>query len=962
MELFRLLGTIAINNTDANRAISDTTGRAENSESVISKAFGKIGGAAVAVGKVMATGIAAGSAAIAALGKSALDAYADYEQLVGGVETLFGAGGKSIEEYAESVGKTVADASKEYQKLMNAQDTVMKNAEEAYKTAGMSMNEYMETVTSFSASLIQSLGGDTEAAATKAHQAITDMSDNANKMGSDMAMIQNAYNGFAKQNYTMLDNLKLGYGGTKTEMERLIKDASKMKDVQEELGITVDASSMSFGNIVDAISVVQKKMGIMGTTAKEAEKTISGSIASMKSAWQNLVTGFGNDKADLSGLVNQFVDSIEIVAGNVIPRIEIILNGIADAIVKIVPKISEKLPQMLNTLLPAIIDGAVALVDGLVQAMPVIVDGLMASIPALAEGITQIMVSLAMALPQCIIPIIGKLPEIAGTIMTAFSEAMSQSGIGDAWNWLQNMGDYVSEKLNPIVTDLQTAFTIVKDAVQPLIDKISEYVTSGNLADDVTTALKAGIDLLATAYETAKQKIQDIVAWLKENKSAVQATTNVVFVLISAFAGLKAGLVIQSIVQAFQQAQVAIAMYTATTNGASIAQGVLNGTLTIGEGLVALLTGKMTLAQVASALWATTTGAVTTAQTALNAALTANPIGLVVAAIAALIAIGVLLYKNWDTIKQKASELFTNVTAKFEAIKESVKAKNDALKESISKKWEEIKKGISDKANGIKKSVSDKFAAVKETMGTIMGAATDTVKEKLNNMENAYEENGGGIKGIASATIEGIKGYYTSGYTFINNLTNGQLGKVVELFKTKLGNAKNTVLDVFEKIKSTISEKINAAKESVGEAIEKIKGFFKFEWSLPKLKLPHFKIDGSFSLNPPSVPELGVEWYAKGGIMNNPTMFGFNPFTGKAMIGGEAGAEAIAPIDVLQGYVAEAVAGQNAELLAVLSNILKAIETMDDGLLDKLITALVEGVKFKVDNREIGRMVRSYVG
>lgn len=210
MELFRLLGTVAVENSGANAAIDDTTGKAEQSESRIGSAFGKIGEAAINLGKVMATGLAVGATAVAGLAKSALDSYADYEQLKGGVETLFGAGGQSLEEYAASVGKSVEEAKSEYEELLKAQNIVMDNASKAYTEAGLSANAYMEQVTSFAASLIQSLDGDTVAAATAANQAIADMSDNANKMGTAMESIQNAYNGFAKQNYTMLDNLKLG--------------------------------------------------------------------------------------------------------------------------------------------------------------------------------------------------------------------------------------------------------------------------------------------------------------------------------------------------------------------------------------------------------------------------------------------------------------------------------------------------------------------------------------------------------------------------------------------------------------------------------------------------------------------------------------------------------------------------------------------------------------------------------
>ena len=292
MELFRLLGTIAIENTEAVKALKETSIEGEKTESKLAKAVEKVGGAAVKVGTVVAAGVGAAATAIGTITTMAVKNYAEYEQLVGGVETLF----------KDSAGK------------------VLRYAEDAYKNAGMSANEYMETVTSFSASLLQSLGGDTEKAAEYADRAIVDMADNANKMGTSMESIQNAYQGFAKQNYTMLDNLKLGYGGTKEEMARLIEDAAKLKDVQEELGITVDASSMSFGNIVNAINVMQTEMGIAGATQAEAASTIMGSIGMMKASWTNFVTGLADENADLSTLMDSVIDSFVTVVDNIVPK------------------------------------------------------------------------------------------------------------------------------------------------------------------------------------------------------------------------------------------------------------------------------------------------------------------------------------------------------------------------------------------------------------------------------------------------------------------------------------------------------------------------------------------------------------------------------------------------------------------------------------------------------------------
>lgn len=252
------------------------------------------------------------AAGIATAVKKALDIGADLEQQLGGVETL----------YKESADKVIA------------------NANNAFKTAGMSANNYMETVTSFSASLLNGLNGDTEKAASYADRAITDMADNANKFGTDIESIQNAYQGFAKENYTMLDNLKLGYAGTKEGMQELIAHAATLTDTQEELGVTVDESSMSFDNIVNAISVVQKEMGIAGTTAEEAEKTFSGSFSAMQAAAENFMGALmmnGKDGVDVASTIQPLIDSIStFVFDNAIPALGRILQGAIQSLIILV--------------------------------------------------------------------------------------------------------------------------------------------------------------------------------------------------------------------------------------------------------------------------------------------------------------------------------------------------------------------------------------------------------------------------------------------------------------------------------------------------------------------------------------------------------------------------------------------------------------------------------------------------
>lgn len=381
------------------------------------------------------------------VGKQAISSYADYEQLVGGVETLFKKSAPVVEKYAN----------------------------EAYKTAGISANQYMEQVTSFSASLIQSLGGDTQKAAEYGNRAIIDMSDNANKMGTSMEMIQNAYQGFAKQNYTMLDNLKLGYGGTKTEMQRLIKDASKMTDVQKELGITVDGSSMSFGNIVNAISVMQKSMGIAGTTSKEASQTISGSVNAMKSSWQNLLTGMADDNANFEQLINNFVDSILTVGDNILPRIKTVITGISQMISgllkELVPKLVQEIPPLLQQTLPVLLEAVSTSLQAILDVLPMVIDTISALIP-------QVISTLLSMLPQLVdVGIKGILSLISG-INSAIPELISMlptiiKSLVDTL--LNNLGSVIkcgADLLLALISGLSEAIPQLIDMLPSIIETI----------------------------------------------------------------------------------------------------------------------------------------------------------------------------------------------------------------------------------------------------------------------------------------------------------------------------------------------------------------------------------------------------------------------------------------------------------------------------------------------------------
>lgn len=420
---------------------------------------GKFKHGLAAAAKVGAAAVGAAATGIAALTKNALNNYAEYEQLVGGVDTLFKDSSAKVQEYAAN----------------------------AYKTAGLSANEYMDTVTSFSASLLQSLGGDTEAAADMANVAITDMADNANKMGTDMASIQNAYQGFAKQNYTMLDNLKLGYGGTKQEMQRLINHANDLNAAQ---GKYTDYSIESYADIVSAIHDVQVEMGIYGTTAKEASTTIQGSVSSMKSAWGNLLVGIADDNADFKALTEQFVDSLVTVGENIIPRINVILGGISQLVTSASTTI---IPMVITTItdnLPALLQSAVALVGALGQ-------GIIDSLPAITQAAIDILFSLANGLIENLPTLIDGIVQVTLTIVQMLTSP-----------------DFLTQLI-------ETAILLIMTLAQGLIDAIPQLIAAvpliiGNLLAAIIVELpniiQMGIDLLFALIDGIIKCIPELVA------------------------------------------------------------------------------------------------------------------------------------------------------------------------------------------------------------------------------------------------------------------------------------------------------------------------------------------------------------------------------------------------------------------------------------------------------------------
>ena len=483
-------------------------------DSPFQKVLGKIGSAVNTAVKASAAAVGAASAGVAALGTACINAYADYEQLAGGVETLF----------------------------KDSADTIQTFADNAYKTAGLSANEYMETVTSFSASLLQSLDGDTEKAAAAADLAITDMADNANKMGTAMESIQNAYQGFAKQNYTMLDNLKLGYGGTKEEMQRLLADAEKLSGVKYDLS--------SYADIVEAIHVIQTEMGITGTTAKEASTTIQGSVASMKAAWANLMVGMADDTQNFDMLLSNFIESIGTVADNLLPRIGVVIEGMGKLVAGLAPEIASALPTLTNELLPNLVELGVQSISALAQ-------GIQENGDSLAAGALSIVGTLAEGIAE-LLPMVA---DTAASLAVSLADGLTES--------LPNIIPVAIETISTLVENLtENANTVIDVGIQIIL------------------ALGEGlIAALPQLIETVPQIVINIANVINDNApklvdTALYLITRLAVGLVQAIPTLVVNIpkIIEAIVAAFMAFQW-------LNLGKQLIDGVANGVKKAGESM-----------------------------------------------------------------------------------------------------------------------------------------------------------------------------------------------------------------------------------------------------------------------------------------------------------------------------------------------------------------------------------------
>lgn len=518
MVAFELAAFLRLDKSSYDSGVKEVEHETSGLGSKVNTIFSAIG----KVGKVAATGLAVSFAAVSAVIGKSIKEYADYEQLWGGVQKLYGTAGKSIEEYAQSVGKSVDQVRGEYSNLETAQNLMLQQANEAYKTSGLSANKYMEQATSFSAALINSLGGDTVAAAKQTDVAMRAISDNFNTFGGDIQNVQNAFQGFAKQNYTMLDNLKLGYGGTKSEMERLIADAN---EYAKSIGMAGNLTIDSFSDIVTAIDLVQQKQGIAGTTAREAATTISGSIGMLKGAWENLLAGLANKDADITKLVSNVVDSMQAVITNVAPVFETAANGLLQLIDNVIPLLTSKLPSVIDQFLPKLVQVAANLFVGLAKALPSLVTSLISMIPIIFNSIKKALID---ASPQLIesgkLIVEGFKEFFSGDAVTDFAEMVAgiyekvgeflQEGLP---TFMEYGGMILNALLQGMATVIPSVFVLAADIINGLVAGLSQQLPSiataaGNIISGLVEGLIQAIPkILTAAAEIVINLVQGII-------------------------------------------------------------------------------------------------------------------------------------------------------------------------------------------------------------------------------------------------------------------------------------------------------------------------------------------------------------------------------------------------------------------------------------------------------------------
>lgn len=662
-----------------NESMKDAT----NSASKMSSVMKGIGSSAIKVGKGLAVAGAAAATAVTALVSKSVGAFADYEQLTGGVETLFGAGGRSVEEYAQSVGKSVSDIQGKYDSLMSAQNAVLENANKAYMTAGMSANEYMDTVTGFSASLISSLGGDTNKAADYANSALVDMSDNANKMGTDMESIKNAYQGFAKQNYTMLDNLKLGYGGTQEEMKRLLSDAEKLTGQRYDIS--------SFADITQAIHAIQTQMDITGTTAKEASTTISGSWGSLKAAFQNVLVGLttGGDMFDQS--LDALINTAVTFGQNIIPAIKGALSGVGYLIEGLAPVIGETIPPLINDLAPTLANSAVSLISSLVN------------------GLTQNATQFSECLSNMIIVAVAGISTVVPQLLDAASKIVS--------NLMQGLTNSMPQIVNGAVTLVEGLVNGLVNNIPLLIMGAVQLVASlaNGLIANLPRIIDAGVNLITGIVSASYSMMPQII------QNGMQLVVNLAVGLVRAIPQLIAALprITGAIVKGFKSVNW-------FDLGLQLIKSIWEGIKSIGSEMWNGVKEKT------SELWGGVKNVVSEKLNNIKSAYDAHGGGLKGATFAAIEGVKEYYRTGYDAINQltggKLGEVVNAVGEKMEVVKGKFSEAFGNVKNTVMTIFENIKNGITEKISAAVNKVKEIFGSIADKVSEVWGKIKGIIK------------------------------------------------------------------------------------------------------------------------------------------------------------------------------------------------------------------------------------------